>query len=117
MDIFVIIICMIDLKTFRKFNRITQQQLADFLGVQQSFICNIEAGKASLPDDKLQNIISNERGWDTSTLTGDVTEADEPATSADIKALQREIELLREQLKAERERCDKYIAIIGRWCH
>lgn len=108
---------MIDLKTFRKFNRITQQQLADFLGVQQSFICNIEAGKASLPDDKLQNIISNDCGWDTSTLTGDAAEFDEPATSADNKALQREIALLREQLKAERKRCDTYIAIIEKWCH
>ena len=117
MDIFVIIICMIDLKTFRKFNRITQQQLADFLGVQQSFICNIEAGKASLPDDKLQNIISNDCGWDTSTLTGDAAEFDEPTTSADIKALQRENALLREQLKAERKRCDTYIAIIEKWCH
>lgn len=108
---------MVDLKTFRKVNGLTQMNVAAFLGVSAPFITKVERGDNKLPDDKLNKLLSNDRGWDTSMLTGDVTEADEPATSADIKALQREIELLREQLKTERERCDKYIAMLERWCH
>lgn len=108
---------MVDLKTFRKVNGLTQMNVAAFLGVSAPFITKVERGDNKLPDDKLNKLLSNDRGWDTSMLTADVTEADEPATSADIKALQREIELLREQLNAERERCNKYITIIEKWCH
>lgn len=108
---------MVDLKTFRKVNGLTQMNVAAFLGVSAPFITKVERGDNKLPPDKLHKLLNNDCGWDTSMLAEDDTEADEPATSADIKALQREIELLREQLKAERERCDKYIAIIGRWCH
>lgn len=60
---------MIDLKEFRKRNKITQVELAKYLDVLQGFISQIENGVAKLPDDKLSKLLKNDKGWDTSMLT------------------------------------------------
>ena len=106
-----------NIKDFLYRNKLKQVDLANYLGISEAAVSRLCKEYSNPSEDNLAKLLSNPNGWDTSMLTADVTEADEPATSADIKALQREITLLREQLKAERERCDKYIAIIERWCH
>ena len=59
---------MIDLKTFRKSNNLTQDELGLFLGMKKSFISKIENGKEKLPQQKLQKLLDNPNGWDTSSL-------------------------------------------------
>lgn len=48
-----------DLKAFRKYNKISQQELADYLGVGQSFISQIERGASSIPQSMIEKIRSN----------------------------------------------------------
>lgn len=62
---------MIDLKEFRKRNKLTQVELAKYLGVLQGFVSQIESGNSKLPDDKLAMLLENPNGWDTSALTKD----------------------------------------------
>ena len=50
---------MFDLRLFRKANGITQQAVAEYLGVTKQFITQIETGKVALPTDKLKKILDN----------------------------------------------------------
>lgn len=50
---------MFDLRLFRKANGITQQTVAEYLGVTKQFITQIETGKVALPTDKLKKILDN----------------------------------------------------------
>lgn len=54
---------MSDLKEFRRTNGLTQAVVADYLGVSEPFISRVESGKDPLPDDKLEKLINNDRGW------------------------------------------------------
>ena len=66
----------IDLKGFRKANRITQVELADYLGVSNSFISQIENGERDLPENQLSKILLNQMGWDSSKLYNDAPDAE-----------------------------------------
>ena len=57
----------IDIKEFRRRNKIKQVQLAEFLGISQSFLSQVESGGRTLPMDHLDKILSNTE-WDSSTL-------------------------------------------------
>lgn len=59
---------MADLKAFRKANKLTQEQVADYLGIKKPFICKIETGREAFPDKHLQKLIDNEFGWDVEML-------------------------------------------------
>lgn len=59
---------MVDLKAFRKANKLTQQEVATYLGVKKPFICQIETGRNTLPSKHLDNLLSNNEGWDVSSL-------------------------------------------------
>ena len=59
---------MIDLKQFRKKNKITQLELAEYLGVTNGFISFIENGRSVLSDDKLEKLRNNDRGWTVDEL-------------------------------------------------
>lgn len=63
---------MIDLKQFRKANKITQSELAAYLKIGQSFVSQIEKGVRSLPAEYISKLSANKQ-WDTSILTGDGT--------------------------------------------
>ena len=63
----------VDIKGFRKANGIQQIELADFLGVSNSFISQIERGEREIPESKLDRIVRNEKGWDTSLLYKEVS--------------------------------------------
>ena len=45
---------MIDLKGFRKANKLTQADLAELIGISRSFIGQIECGASKLPDSNLE---------------------------------------------------------------
>ena len=51
-----------NLKAFRKANRLSQRELANFLGVTQGFISRIEQGLCPMPDDKAEMIMAN-KDW------------------------------------------------------
>lgn len=61
---------------FRRLNKLTQDDLAEFLGVTRSFISQIENGRVDLPFSARQQILENDRGWDVSPLVGDVIVGD-----------------------------------------
>ena len=62
---------MCDLRKFREVNNLTQTELGEYIDMKKSFISKIENGKEKLPALKLQKLLSNPNGWDTSMLTSD----------------------------------------------
>ena len=57
-------------RAFRKFNNLTQEDVASFLGVKKAFISQIETGRVDLPEDKYYRLLQNDRGWDVALLSG-----------------------------------------------
>ena len=53
---------------FRRLNKLTQDDLASFLGVTRSFVSQIENGRVDLPFGLRQRILENDCGWDISPL-------------------------------------------------
>ena len=60
-----------DLRAFRKANGLTQDQLGEFLDMKKSFVSKVENGREKLPEKKLQKLLRNNQGWDTSFIEGD----------------------------------------------
>ncbi len=50
----------IDFKAFRKANKMTQQELADYLGVGQGFISQIEKGNRPVPERFISELLADE---------------------------------------------------------
>lgn len=50
---------MADFKTFRKLNKLTQQQTAEYFGCLQSFISQIETGRCAVPDSFISKILAD----------------------------------------------------------
>lgn len=111
---------MCDLRKFREVNNLTQTELGDYIDMKKSFISKIENGKEKLPALKLQKLLSNPHGWDTSMLTSDrpsITASaagnarveigsrnknfcpGETDAASRIAVLEKEIEMLKERLK------------------
>ena len=112
---------MIDIKQFRKRNKLKQEELAEYLGVTRAFISMVETGASKLPTEKLNLLVSNPHGWDTSMLingsiyagnnnSGDVNvqigqnlasgDSHAPGDSSmKIAVLEKENEMLREQIE------------------
>lgn len=68
---------MIDLKSFRKVNKITQSGLAKYLGVGQSFISQIEKGDRPIPNEYINKILANQDwGNGMQYLVGEVMQVD-----------------------------------------
>lgn len=114
---------MIDIKQFRKRNKLKQEELAEYLGVTRAFISMVETGASKLPTEKLNLLVSNPHGWDTSMLidggiyagnnnAGDVNvqigqnrasgasrSPGDPDIASRLAVLEKENEMLRERLK------------------
>ena len=132
---------MIHLKAFRKANKLTQKDLAQYQGVHHSFIANIETGRSSLPNEQLDKILSNTNGWDINMLRNNVTSIMTRASgnsnasiqinsnnnnkpdankmdleNAELRlklaSLQRDIESLTQQLAEEKRRSEQYWEMI-----
>lgn len=54
---------MIDLKQFRKTNRLGQSEVAAFLGVTVASISQYETGRCLLSKENEQKLLNNNRGW------------------------------------------------------
>ena len=54
---------MVDLKAFRKANKLGQNELADFLGISAVFVSHIENGRSKLPERCVELLQNNDRGW------------------------------------------------------
>lgn len=85
---------MIDLKAFRKANHLTQIDLAEYFGVGQGFISQIEKGDRPLPKEYISKLSANPHNWDTSMLIEVEPEAPAPSQSGQDSAV---VELLKEQ--------------------
>lgn len=59
---------MVELKRFREVNKLTQAEVADYLGVGQGFVSQMEKGDRKVPDAAIEKIMNNPHGWDTSML-------------------------------------------------
>lgn len=87
---------MVDLKAFRKANHLTQIELADFFGVGQGFISQIEKGDRPIPSEYISKLFANPYNWDTSMLKGSdqpedsMAEQPEPDTSL-VEYLKRKV--------------------------
>ncbi len=59
----------IDLKLFRVTNKIKQQELAEYLQVNPSYLSQIEGGLRPISDNIISKLLANPYHWDTSALT------------------------------------------------
>jgi len=116
---------MVDLKGFRKANKLTQTDVGDYLGITKSFISRIENYVANLTDEKLNQLLHNPYGWDTSmlvvdsTIRGDVSlqtngqgNVGKMVADAEILSLRRENEILQNQLAELKEQNERYWSMI-----
>lgn len=59
---------MIDIKAFRKANKISQKQLAEACNVTQGAVSQWESGLTNIPSPTLDLLLHNDKGWDVSAL-------------------------------------------------
>lgn len=55
------------LRNFRKANKLSQEEIAIYLGVNQGYISQVE-NKGAEPKDLMIKLINNDKGWDISEL-------------------------------------------------
>lgn len=101
---------MIDLKAFRKANSITQVDLAEYLGVGQGFISQIEKGDRPFPKENISKLLANPHGWDTSMLH---EQKAQELVAENIPQLSNVEILLREMLAEKEAKIDVLQEIIG----
>lgn len=104
---------MIDLKAFRKANHLTQIELADYFGVGQGFISQIEKGDRPIPNEYISKIFANPHGWDTSMLRGS-SQPENPteAPGTERAALSSAEMLLRDMLTEKEGKIDALNQVI-----
>lgn len=61
---------MVNIKQFLADNGLKQVDLARFLGITEPSVSKMAKGYTSPSKENLQRILDNDRGWDTSALTG-----------------------------------------------
>ena len=54
---------MVDLKQFRKANKLSQNTIAAFLDVSTGFVSHVETGRCPLPEKMAETLINNNMGW------------------------------------------------------
>ncbi len=57
-----------EIREFRRVNRLTQDELAAYIGTGKAFISQVENGRSALPEGKFSIILNNTKGWDVSML-------------------------------------------------
>lgn len=102
---------MADLKGFRKANNLTQQAIAEYLGVKKPFICQIETGRNLLPRKHLDKLLSNTEGWDISLLSDKQTELssnNETDTPVDVVVVSQQV---LDEMTAQRQLTEQALAL------
>ena len=87
------------IKNFRKSNRISQIELAGYLGVTQGFVSQMEKGICPIPDWVISKILESPNGWDTSMLE----DQQQPKLVAEQIPQLSNVEILLRDLLAEKE--------------
>ncbi len=87
----------IDLKAFRKANNISQVELAEYLGVGQSFISQMEKGIRPIPQEYISIISANQK-WDCSMIQ------DSTLSGLDFISSRYQKEISTEQLRSAVEK-------------
>lgn len=117
------------IKDFLTNNNLKQCDLARFLGITEGAVSHLIKGKANLSRANLNKLLNNDKGWDTSMLeesSGDKFEINSTGnmefynrsqkvsspTSAEVELLKVRVKILEEQLASERERANRYWAMI-----
>lgn len=81
----------IDLKAFRKANKISQVELAEYLSVGQPFISQVEKGTRPLPKEYISKLSANPN-WNVSMLTQPENPmTDEPKADGLVEYLERKV--------------------------
>ena len=93
---------MVDLKAFRKANNLTQNELANYLGVGQGFISQMEKGDRPVPKEYISILSANSYGWDLSMLTNQSRDS-KPELVAEHKPQLSNVEILLRDMLAEKE--------------
>lgn len=108
---------MADLKAFRKANKLTQEQVADYLGIKKPFICKIETGRESFPEKHLRKLLDNPHGWDithlaevseTPTETNNTPDTSEQPTE-DVVVISTQV---LEEMSAQRQLTEQALALV-----
>jgi transcriptional regulator with XRE-family HTH domain len=108
---------MADLKAFRKANKLTQEQVADYLGIKKPFICKIETGRESFPEKHLRKLLGNPHGWDithlaevseTSAETSNTPDTTEQPTE-DVVVISTQV---LEEMSAQRQLTEQALALV-----
>lgn len=94
---------MIDLKVFRRVNHLTQIDLANYLGVGQGFISQIEKGDRPIPRESISRLLANPYGWDVSMLEDTKSRDSKPELVAEYKPQLSNVEILLRDMLAEKE--------------
>lgn len=68
---------MTDFEAFIKANKLLKKDIAAYLRVSNAFVTQLCSGARTLPSQKLALIRSNNQGWDTSMLRGEVAAVQE----------------------------------------
>lgn len=111
-----------DLRKFRKQNNISQQELAQYLGVRQGFISQMERGTRPVSHKAYEKIMSNpdwtyteasfEIKGDSIQQNGGTNNIGKVTGDAEILALRKEVELLRAQVADLKEEKAAYWEMI-----
>ena len=121
----------LNLRLFRKANGITQDAVAEYLGVTKGFISQVENGRVDLPEEKIAKLLHNDRGWsfeDYKKMAVALLAAEIPAQEVEKRDVilklpdmppaqhyhisPEEVESLKEQLRKKDEQIDRLLAII-----
>ena len=121
----------LNLRLFRKANGITQDAVAEYLGVTKGFITQVENGRVALPEEKIAKLLQNDRGWsfeDYKKMAVALLAAEIPAQEVEKRDVilklpdmppaqhyhisPEEVESLKEQLRKKDEQIDRLLAII-----
>ena len=121
----------LNLRLFRKANGITQDAVAEYLGVTKGFISQVENGRVALPEEKIAKLLQNDRGWsfeDYKKMAVALLAAEIPAQEVEKRDVilklpdmppaqhyhisPEEVESLKEQLRKKDEQIDRLLAII-----
>ena len=101
------------IKKFRKCNKISQVSLAEYLGVTQGFISQMENGASAIPDSVLRTILVNAYNWDASMLRdSDQPENPTEAPGTERAALSSAEMLLRDMLTEKEGKIDALNQVI-----
>lgn len=103
---------MLDIKTFRRYNRISQKELAAYLEVGQGFISQMERHARPIPGSVLEKLRANPKWEIRENMYVSPSFSSEDPETLDRETLIREVKTLRIQVAKLDALNQKYLTII-----